>query len=120
MLALIGPVTAFLLLRIGLGSAPHVHSIAWILNRNLESAGQAAERWLSLFGAYWIPLGFGLVAAVRRRARLLPFLGAYLVSVLVFGLWVETRLMVGILPILVLLILEPVREAIRAGSRMST
>lgn len=90
-------------LRYSLGSAPHIATIAGLLARN-TSLGSLFYTFVngSLFlGGLWVfaLLGFRYAPRfIKRVALIVPF---YLITVIIWGVWPEVRLLMPLYPVLV-------------------
>lgn len=96
-------------LRIGLGHAAHVRSVAemFALNVRPRDLLLAAINLLVLLGPLWLLLRRGLRAAPDELRSLLWIVPPYLLFYLVFGRWLEVRVLLTPLPLIVATALWP-------------
>ncbi len=91
------------------GDAPRYIDLqtAWHVNTSsLEQLGIAATSWALLLGAFWVYAVLGTRRAppvVGRTALVLPI---YLLTILVWGNWIEVRLLLPMYPVLLPLALS--------------
>jgi hypothetical protein len=90
-------------IRLVQGSAPHTTTVADLFARNITAGGLsfAAVNVILFLGGFWIFAVLGFRHApriIRRIAWLIPL---YLITILVWGVWKEVRLLMPLYPILV-------------------
>jgi hypothetical protein len=93
----------FLGLRYFRGSAVHVETIAGLLVRNttVESLFRTLVHGSLFLGAFWLFALLGIRHAPRFLRQVSWIIPLYLVSVLLWGVWYEVRLLLPLYPILV-------------------
>ncbi|MBI4720091.1 MAG: hypothetical protein HY770_02460 [Chitinivibrionia bacterium] len=92
-----------MLARFAQGSAPYVHELPDILNKNLDAKnlGYMGLNLVLFLGFVWVFAARGFAQApvfVRRMALFIPL---YLPFVAVFGVWKEVRLLMPLYPVLI-------------------
>jgi hypothetical protein len=96
-------IAAYLLVRLYQGEAPYVHSLAYILRKNLEPRNlfYALMNVTLFMGIFWyfIATGYAMAPSFVKRLSLVAL--PYLVLLAVFGVWKEVRLLMPLYPILV-------------------
>lgn len=91
------------------GDAPRFFDLQTTWVGNTASLGQvaiAATSWMLLLGAFWLYAAMGISRApafVRRTALVLP---VYVLTILVWGTWVEVRLWLPMYPVILPLALS--------------
>jgi hypothetical protein len=85
------------------GSAPPVQTIAGLLKANLagENLARAALNWCLFLGAFWVFAILGFRSAppfLRRLALIIP---VYIVTIALWGVWYEVRLLMPLYPVLI-------------------
>jgi hypothetical protein len=93
----------YLGLRWLLGSAPQVNSVEALYSQNTSSKNllYALLNWILFFGAFWIFPILGYKHAPEFLRRVLIIVPFYLLSVLVWGVWYEVRLLMPLYPVLI-------------------
>jgi hypothetical protein len=101
----------FVGVRIVSGDAERYWTVERILRTNLTQPQLALANLSMLFGAFWIfaPLGWRAAPAFIRRASLI--IPPYLVTVAVWGIWWEVRLLMPIYPIVFALALSYLQDS---------
>jgi hypothetical protein len=108
--------TVFYAVRWYAGEARRYFDLETTWHGNTHSVEQlviAASSWVLLLGALWIYAAMGVSRApwfVRRTALVFP---VYLVTILVWGMWLEVRLLLPMYPVLLPLALSYLFEARR-------
>jgi hypothetical protein len=94
--------TTFLGLRAVRGSAEPAVSLRWLFswNRDSESLHRMLTNWSLFLGAFWLFAALGVERAPATVRRLLWLVPPYLVTVAVWGVWFEVRLLMSLYPIL--------------------
>ncbi len=100
----------FVAVRIASGEGDRYWSIDLILRTNLSQPRLALANITMLLGAFWLFAVMGWSRApglVRRSALIIP---AYLVTIAIWGIWWEVRLLMPLYPILLALALSYLTE----------
>lgn len=107
----------FVGLRLARGTAPPLQPLADLFrwNRDPESLRRAVTNWTLFLGAFWIFALLGIRSAPRSLRRLALLIPLYLVTVLIWGVWFEVRLLMTlyavIVPLALFYIYGPVQTA---------